>query len=79
MLDWYWTIFYKPKADIVIDANTGAILYGDNIDTVRDSGSMAKLMSAYVVFRALKEGKIKYDTVVTANQRQTKPSRKTIC
>ena len=48
--------FYKPKADIVIDANTGAILYGDNIDTVRDSGSMAKLMSAYVVFRALKEG-----------------------
>ena len=38
--------FYKPKADIVIDANTGAILYGDNIDTVRDSGSMAKLMSA---------------------------------
>ena len=49
--------FYKPKADIVIDANTGAILYGDNIDTVRDSGSMAKLMSAYVVFRAIKEGK----------------------
>jgi len=60
--------FYKPKADIVIDANTGAILYGDNIDTVRDSGSMAKLMSAYVVFRALKEGKIKYDTVVTATE-----------
>ncbi len=27
---------------------------------------MAKLMSAYVVFRALKEGKIKYDTVITA-------------
>ena len=60
--------FYKPKADIVIDANTGDILYGDNIDTVRDSGSMAKLMSAYVVFRALKEGKIKYDTVVTATE-----------
>ena len=60
--------FYKPKADIVIDANTGAILYGDNIDTVRDSGSMAKLMSAYVVFRAIKEGKITYDTVVTATE-----------
>lgn len=29
---------------------------------------MAKLMSAYVVFRALKEGKIKYDTVVTATE-----------
>ena len=60
--------FTSLKADIVIDANTGSILYGDNIDTVRDSGSMAKLMSAYVVFRALKEGKIKYDTVVTATE-----------
>ncbi len=29
---------------------------------------MAKLASAYVVFRALKEGKIKYDTVVTATE-----------
>ncbi len=32
--------FYKPKADIVIDANTGTILYGDNIDTIQDSGNM---------------------------------------
>ena len=29
---------------------------------------MAKLMSAYVVFRAIKEGKITYDTVVTATE-----------
>lgn len=60
--------FYRPKADILIDANTGNILYGDNIDVVRDSGSMAKLMTAYVLFRTIKEGKLNYDTVVTATE-----------
>lgn len=58
--------FYRPKADILIDAKTGAILYGDNIDTVRDSGSMAKLMTAYVLLRAIKDGKLSYDTEITA-------------
>ncbi len=37
---------------------------------------MAKLASAYVVFRAHGKGKIKYDTV-NSNRRQTKPSQKT--
>lgn len=58
--------FFRPKADILIDAKTGAILYGDNIDTVRDSGSMAKLMTAYVLLRAIKDGKLSYDTEITA-------------
>ena len=58
--------FYRPKADILIDAKTGDILYGDNIDTVRDSGSMAKLMTAYVLLRAIKDGKLSYDTQITA-------------
>ncbi|KXT72458.1 D-alanyl-D-alanine carboxypeptidase [Streptococcus sp. DD10] len=59
--------FYRPKADILIDAKTGSILYGDNIDVVRDSGSMAKLMTAYVLFLAIKDGKLNYDTVITAS------------
>lgn len=58
--------FYRPKADIVIDANTGDILYGDHIDVVRDSGSMAKLMTVYVLLKAIKEGKLTYDTEITA-------------
>ena len=60
--------FFRPKADILIDAKTGAILYGDNIDTVRDSGSMAKLMTAYVLLLAIKEGKLSYDTKITATE-----------
>ena len=61
--------FFRPKADIVIDAHTGAILYGDNIDAPRDSGSMAKLMTVYVLLRAIKEGKLDYDTQITATER----------
>ena len=60
--------FFRPKADIVIDAHTGAILYGDNIDAPRDSGSMAKLMTVYVLLRAIKEGKLDYDTQITATE-----------
>ena len=58
--------FFRPKADIVVDAHTGAIVYGDNIDAPRDSGSMAKLMSVYVLLRAIKEGQLDYDTLITA-------------
>ena len=58
--------FFRPKADIVVDAHTGAIVYGDNIDAPRDSGSMAKLMSVYVLLRAIQEGQLDYDTQVTA-------------
>ena len=58
--------FFRPKADIVVDAHTGAIVYGDNIDAPRDSGSMAKLMSVYVLLRAIEEGQLDYDTLITA-------------
>ena len=58
--------FFRPKADIVVDAHTGAILYGDNIDAPRDSGSLAKLMSVYVLLKAIQEGQLDYDTMITA-------------
>ena len=57
---------YHPKADIIVDAYSGQILYGDNIDLARNPGSMTKLMSAYVVLQAIKAGKITYDTKITA-------------
>ena len=58
--------FFRPKADILMDAKTGQILYGDNVDAIRDPGSMAKLMSVYVVLQAIKEGKLSYDTEIKA-------------
>ena len=60
---------YKPKADILVDAYSGQILYGDHIDMSRDPGSMTKLMSAYVILQAIKAGKISYDTKIQATAR----------
>ena len=60
--------FFRPKADIVVDTHTGAIVYGDNIDAPRDSGSMAKLMSVYVLLKAIQEGQLDYDTQITATE-----------
>ncbi len=36
---------YRPKSSLLIDANTGDILWQDNIDEVRDPASMSKVMS----------------------------------
>ena len=57
---------YRPKSSLLIDANTGDILWQDNIDEVRDPASMSKVMSLYLVFDALSKGEIKEDTVITA-------------
>lgn len=56
----------RPKASIVIDAKTGDVLWGDNVDAPRDPASMSKLMALYLVFEAMAEGKFSPDTMVTA-------------
>ncbi|MBP2620191.1 DUF1958 domain-containing protein [Streptococcus panodentis] len=56
----------RPKSSLIIDGNTGDVLWQDNIDEIRDPASMSKLMTLYLVFEAIKEGKISEDTVITA-------------
>nr|WP_223245876.1 DUF1958 domain-containing protein [Streptococcus himalayensis] len=56
----------RPKSTIVLDANTGDIVWQDNVDEVRDPASMSKLMTLYLVFDAIKEGRLSLDTVITA-------------
>ena len=58
--------YNRPRSSLVIDANTGDVLWRDNIDEVRDPASMSKLMTLYLLFESMKEGKITKDTVVTA-------------
>lgn len=60
--------FYKPKASIVIDAATGQVLWEDNPDLAWNPASIAKLMSAYLVFEAMSQGKFTLDTIVTATE-----------
>src|SRR5215467_9616867 len=44
---------------ILIEASTGSVLFEKNADELRAPSSMMKLMTAEVVFHALKEGTIK--------------------
>src|SRR5260370_14385141 len=44
---------------ILIEAASGSVLFEKNADEVRAPSSMMKLMTVEVVFRALKEGKVK--------------------
>lgn len=56
----------RPKSSLMIDGNTGDVLWQDNIDEVRDPASMSKVMTLYLVFEAIKEGKLSLDTVIKA-------------
>src|SRR6476646_5286054 len=44
---------------ILIEANSGSVLFEKNADELRAPSSMMKLMTVEVVFNALKEGKVK--------------------
>lgn len=59
----------RPKSSLIVDANTGNILWQDNIDEVRDPASMSKLMALYLVFEAIQQGKLSENTVIKATPR----------
>ncbi|MDU1689694.1 MAG: D-alanyl-D-alanine carboxypeptidase, partial [Bradyrhizobium sp.] len=44
---------------ILMEANSGSVLFEKNADELRAPSSMMKLMTAEVVFNAVKEGTIK--------------------
>lgn len=50
-----------PRA-ILIDARTGLVFYEKNADVLAAPASMSKLMTALLVFDALKDGRIRMDT-----------------
>ena len=43
---------------ILIDAESGKILYEENADTPLGIASMTKMMTEYILFEAIEEGKI---------------------
>lgn len=56
------------EAAIIVDADTGKILYKKNADTVLGVASMSKMMTEYLVLEAIKEGKINWDQEVVINE-----------
>src|SRR5438552_18582774 len=53
-----------PSADIVGDANSGAILHATNPDARRHPASLTKIMTLYLLFEQLEAGKLKLDSAL---------------
>ncbi|MBW9055810.1 D-alanyl-D-alanine carboxypeptidase [Rhizobium mesosinicum] len=55
----------NPKyAGIVVDARTGNVLYSENADRLQYPASLTKMMTLYMTFEALEQGRIRLDTPV---------------
>lgn len=53
---------------IVIDAHSGEVLYGRRADSPRYPASITKVMTLYLTFEALAQGKIKLDDEITMSR-----------
>ena len=52
----------NAESAILVDGNTGQILYAKNADVALPPASMTKMMTEYLVLEAIDEGKISWDT-----------------
>jgi D-alanyl-D-alanine carboxypeptidase len=69
---------YQPAyASIVVDANSGAVMQATNADDPRHPASLTKIMTLYLLFERLEQGKIKLttDLPVSAHAAVQAPSK----
>jgi D-alanyl-D-alanine carboxypeptidase len=68
----------SPKyAAIVVDANSGAILFQANADQPRYPASLTKMMTLYMLFEAIETGRISRDTLIpVSDYARTQPPSK---
>ncbi|HIM54859.1 MAG TPA: D-alanyl-D-alanine carboxypeptidase [Gammaproteobacteria bacterium] len=72
-------IFITPKAPsinaaayVVLDYNSGMIIASNNVDAKRAPASLTKLMTAYVVFQLVKDGRANLDDDVKISEKAWK-------
>jgi D-alanyl-D-alanine carboxypeptidase len=58
-------------ADIVIDAATGRVLHATNPDSLRHPASLAKMMTLYLTFQALKDGHLHLEQMLPVSAHAT--------
>ncbi len=56
------------KQAIIVEAQTAEVLYAKQADKVMPTSSMSKVLTMYVVFEAIKSGKLKLDDVVVVSR-----------
>ena len=57
-----------PYADIVVDANTGAVLHAASADEPRHPASLTKIMTLYLLFERLEAGKLRLDSQLPVSE-----------
>jgi D-alanyl-D-alanine carboxypeptidase len=57
------------KASLVIDVKTGKILYSQNHHSLRYPASLVKMMTLYLTFEQLKQGKLHLDTMIPISKK----------
>jgi serine-type D-Ala-D-Ala carboxypeptidase (penicillin-binding protein 5/6) len=62
------TIETSAKQAIVIDVTTGRVLFEKNADQRMPTSSMSKVMTGYMVFDAIKQGRLKLDDMLTVSR-----------
>src|SRR5687768_7213554 len=53
------------QASIVVDARTGEVLSASNADTVTYPASLTKMMTLYLLFEAMQDGRVKLNDTIT--------------
>ncbi|MCP0887229.1 D-alanyl-D-alanine carboxypeptidase [Ligilactobacillus sp. WILCCON 0076] len=53
------------KAAIAVDAKTGQVLYSKNAETALPVASMSKLLTTYLILKAIHSGKLSWDQKIT--------------
>jgi D-alanyl-D-alanine carboxypeptidase len=69
--------YSPPYADLVLDANSGAVLHAENADSLRHPASLTKIMTLYLLFEQLEAGKLRLDSrmEVSEHAAQQAPSK----
>ncbi len=57
------------SAEIVVDANTGRLVYGHNENELRHPASLTKVMTLYLLFEQIEKGKLRMDSELSVSAR----------
>ncbi len=66
-----------PSATLIAEADTGRILYGENLYSLRHPASLTKIMTLYMVFAAIDQGRLDLnDTLPVSEYASSQPPTK---
>lgn len=61
--------YNPPYAAMVVDVKTGKTLHAENADAIRHPASLTKVMTLYLVFEQLEQGRLRLDTPLRVSAR----------